>query len=81
MDDSAVEMGGLDCRPVGGDIAGSDGAVFRFSEWEGGEVEFLGTWVKVDAGFGNNENNEKSSEEDEETDGLGEFRDWLEGLA
>lgn len=57
------EMGGLEC--------GTDGnAPFRFEEWEGGEVVFLGTSVKPDAG------EKKQSEGD--ADGLAELREWLE---
>ncbi|KAJ3541357.1 hypothetical protein NMY22_g3918 [Coprinellus aureogranulatus] len=58
------EMGGLEC--------GTDGnAPFRFEEWEGGDVVFLGSSAK-----------EKKSGTDEkvgdEVDGLAELRDWLE---
>lgn len=34
------EWGGLDCN-------GAPGESFKFSEWEGGDVEFVGTWVSA----------------------------------
>ena len=37
-DDS--EWGGLDCN-------GAPGESFKFSEWEGGDIEFVGTWVNA----------------------------------
>ena len=57
--------GGLECSGSG---------EFRFSEWEGGEVTFLGSFVKV---------GEKASEGDEkaEADGLESFKEWLNDLA
>lgn len=50
-----TEVGGLECSGAGG--------AFKFSEWEGGEVEFLSTWVKVG--------------EAKEEDGLAELTNWL----
>lgn len=50
------EMGGLEC-------SGAAGGAFKFSEWEGGEVEFISTWVKV--------------KEESDSDGLDELKDWL----
>jgi len=61
------EMGGLEC-------SGPGGGAFRFSEWEGGDVGFVGTWVKVV------EANEKAGKVDEKSDtvdGLSTLRDWL----
>ncbi|KAK7020472.1 signal recognition particle receptor beta subunit-domain-containing protein [Favolaschia claudopus] len=58
-----TEMGGLEC-------SGEKGA-FRFEAWEGGEVQFLGTWVKVGRGV-----DEKSTE-----DGLSVLRQWMEDSA
>jgi signal recognition particle receptor subunit beta len=68
-------MGGLECRSG----PGGDGT-FRFTEWEAGEVAFLGTWVKVGAGgaVGQNEKGEKG--DGEVGDGLDELREWLEEL-
>ncbi|KAF8275064.1 P-loop containing nucleoside triphosphate hydrolase protein [Lactarius quietus] len=34
------EWGGLDCN-------GAPGESFKFSEWEGGDIEFVGTWVSA----------------------------------
>jgi signal recognition particle receptor subunit beta len=59
------DLGGLEC-------SGSEGA-FRFAEWEGGDVEFLGTFVKVGAGT-----------DDEKTgDGVGleAFREWMDEIS
>ncbi|KAJ6502381.1 P-loop containing nucleoside triphosphate hydrolase protein [Mycena sanguinolenta] len=57
-----TEMGGLEC-------SGEKG-VFRFDAWEGGDVLFLGTSVKVG----------QRTQEDEktETDGLSSLRQWME---
>lgn len=60
------EMGGLEC-------SGPGGGTFRFAEWEGGEVEFLGTFVKV----GIEVNDEKSGD----GDGLETFREWMNGIS
>ncbi|KAF9227499.1 hypothetical protein BS17DRAFT_773882 [Gyrodon lividus] len=57
------EMGGLDC-------SGAAGGAFRFSEWEGGEVDFAATWVKV----GDVKDVEKSTSED----GLDGLKGWLD---
>ncbi|KIJ69045.1 hypothetical protein HYDPIDRAFT_105614 [Hydnomerulius pinastri MD-312] len=59
------EMGGLDC-------SGPAGGAFKFSEWEGGDVEFAGTWVKV----GEVKDDEKSFGED----GLDSLKSWLDEL-
>jgi signal recognition particle receptor subunit beta len=53
------DMGGLECIGSG---------VFRFADWEGGEVTFIGTSVKV----GKMPDVEKTNE-----DGLSLLRDWL----
>ncbi|KAG6331945.1 hypothetical protein ID866_7142 [Astraeus odoratus] len=54
------ELGGLEC-------SGAADRAFRFSEWEGGNVDFVATWVKASEG---------KIEEDE--DGLTGFKHWLE---
>lgn len=54
-----TEMGGLEC-------GGGAGMAFKFDEWEGGDVEFVSTWVKV------GEAKDELSE-----DGLNDLRDWL----
>ncbi|KAF7363590.1 hypothetical protein MSAN_01015800 [Mycena sanguinolenta] len=56
-----TEMGGLEC-------SGEKG-VFRFDAWEGGEVLFLGTSVKVGQGV--------QEEEKTDTDGLSSLRQWM----
>ena len=53
-----TEVGGLECSGAGG--------AFKFSEWEGGDVEFLSTWVKVG-----------EAKEESGDDGLAELKDWL----
>ncbi|KAG5644037.1 hypothetical protein DXG03_009189 [Asterophora parasitica] len=57
------EMGGLDCN-------GPAGSAFRFSDWEGGEISFVGTSAKVSKAA---EDPEKEAE-----DGLAALRDWLD---
>ncbi|KAG9093333.1 hypothetical protein FRC06_011563 [Ceratobasidium sp. 370] len=61
-----VDVSGLDCS----------GGVFKFSEWEGGNVEFGEGWVKVvkDDGI----LNEKVSETGD--DGLASLREWINAL-
>lgn len=55
------DMGGLEC-------SGPGGGTFRCAEWEGGEIEFLGTFVKVGAGV---------DDEKGEGNGLSALRDWM----
>ncbi|KLO13502.1 hypothetical protein SCHPADRAFT_827917 [Schizopora paradoxa] len=68
-----TELGGLDCTGAGG--------VFKFADWEGSEVSFVGTWVASGRKLiGTNEKeNEKSDSEAEE--GLDGLRDWLDTLS
>ncbi|KAG6906096.1 hypothetical protein DXG01_015952 [Tephrocybe rancida] len=56
------EMGGLDCT-------GPAGGAFRFEDWEGGDISFVGTSVEA----------AKVSEDPEKSDddGLAALRDWL----
>ncbi|KAL4067898.1 signal recognition particle receptor beta subunit-domain-containing protein [Scleroderma yunnanense] len=61
-----TEMGGLDC-------VGPAGVAFKFSEWEGGEVDFAATWVKV------GEKDEEGKGEGE--DGLASLKNWLGELS
>ncbi|TFK55070.1 hypothetical protein OE88DRAFT_996248 [Heliocybe sulcata] len=63
--EAAGEAGGLECSGAGG--------TFRFAEWEGGEVAFIGTSVSI--GKRNEVVNEKAG-----LDGLTTLRDWIEGL-
>lgn len=62
-EDEKTEMGGLEC----GDGTG----VFKFDDWEGGEVSFVSTYVRPG----------KASSDDEKSgndDGLSDLRNWLE---
>ncbi|KAF8557282.1 hypothetical protein OG21DRAFT_1505501 [Imleria badia] len=58
-----TEMGGLEC-------SGAAGGAFKFGEWEGGDVDFVSTWVKVG-----------ETKEESGADGLDEFKDWLSQLS
>lgn len=57
-----TETGGLECT-------GLAGAGFKFKNWEGGEIEILGTSV-----FG-------KTDPEKSVDGLGHFKEWLEELS
>ena len=61
--DEGTELGGLECTGSG---------EFRFTEWEGGEVAFIGTSVTV---------GKAAAIGDEKTDGLTPLREWLADLA
>lgn len=58
------DMGGLE-------MAGPPGESFAFEKWEGGEVEFLGTFIDV----GSQLDEEKGGQ-----NGLLPLQQWLEGL-
>jgi len=60
------DMGGLEC-------GGSGGGTFLFAEWEGGEVEFLGTYVKI--------RTEVDDEKGGHVDGLEAFREWMDKIS
>ncbi|KAH7929734.1 hypothetical protein BV22DRAFT_1191774 [Leucogyrophana mollusca] len=60
------DMGGLD-------HSGPAGSPFKFADWEGGEVDFAGTWAKV----GETKEDEKQSG----TDGLEGLTEWLDQLS
>lgn len=64
-EEGSSELGGLDC---------SGGGEFKFAQWEGGEVVFLGTSLNVGKGLATDE---KSSEKD----GLEPLKGWLEEIA
>jgi signal recognition particle receptor subunit beta len=57
-----TEMGGLEC---------GDGSAFKFDDWEGGEVVFLGTSVKVGK-------RAEAVDEKADMDGLLPLRQWIE---
>jgi signal recognition particle receptor subunit beta len=56
------DMGGLEC-------SGPGGGTFRFTEWEGGDIEFIGTFVKVGSVAGD--------EKGGDVHGLGALWEWL----
>lgn len=60
--EEGAELGGLECSGSG---------EFRFAEWEGGEVAFLGTSVTV---------GKAAVIDGEKKDGLSPLRDWLAEL-
>ncbi|KAL5489835.1 hypothetical protein ACEPAI_4667 [Sanghuangporus weigelae] len=64
-----TEMGGLEC---------GSSSVFRFSEWEGGEVGFAASFV----GVGESTSSEKGGEEKsaDSVSGLDALRTWVEEL-
>lgn len=73
--DSEELSGGLECRA---------GGAFRFAEWEGGEVGFAGTWVRLGAGGGASDSSVKSEEAEDEKrteDGLDALREWLDDIS
>ncbi|KAI0320116.1 signal recognition particle receptor beta subunit-domain-containing protein [Amylostereum chailletii] len=66
--EEGTELGGLEC-------SGPSGGVFKFSEWEGGEIEFLGTCVSLW---------ERLDVDDEKTGGgkgVAGLVQWIESLA
>jgi signal recognition particle receptor subunit beta len=73
-----VGVEGLGAEGEGSDIGGlecgtSGGGTFRFAEWAGGEVEFLGTYVKI----GTEIDDEKSGL----ADGLEAFQEWMDTIS
>lgn len=81
-----AQLGGVGVEGLGeageeGDVTGLDctGGTFKFSQWEGGEVEFGEGWVKVvrEDGIVSEKNVEKEAEAE---DGLATLREWLDAL-
>lgn len=60
------DMGGLEC-------SGPGSRAFRFAEWEGGDIEFIGTFVKV----GPVADDEKGGDDH----GLDAFLEWLHEIS
>ena len=60
--EEGAEMGGLECSGSG---------EFRFADWEGGEVSFVGTSVTV---------GKAAVVDEEKKDGLSPLREWLAEL-
>ena len=58
-----TEMGGLEC-------SGGPGAGFKFKDWDGGEVEILGSSITAN----------KSEDPEKALDGLAELTQWLQDL-
>ena len=65
--EDSTELGGLDCT-------GSPGEVFKFAEWERGDIEFVGSWVKV------GERVEVKEEKESGREGIGRLLAWLDQL-
>lgn len=61
-----AEMDGLDC-------SGPADGTFKCSEWEGGDIDFAATWVKVGESIG--------EEKGEGEDGLAGLKNWLGELS
>ena len=79
-------MGGVGVEGLGeadeeGDVTGLDcaGGTFKFSQWEGGEVEFGEGWVKVVREDGI-VSEKKAEKEGDAEDGLAALREWLDAL-
>ncbi|KAI0672969.1 P-loop containing nucleoside triphosphate hydrolase protein [Trametes maxima] len=66
-EDVESEMGGLECTGSG---------EFKFAEWEGGEIAFIGTSVSVGKAA-----LAAVDEKHSENDGLSSLREWLENLS
>ena len=64
-EEGSSELCGLEC---------TSGGEFKFAQWEGGEVTFIGSSVT----FGKAEGD---SEKSSSLDGLSSFREWLEELS
>ena len=60
-----TELGGLDCT-------GPPGAAFQFADWEGGNIDFVGSWVRV------GEEGEVKEEKEGGGEGTGRLLAWLD---
>ena len=67
--EGGVGMGGLEC-------SGPSGGVFKFAEWEGGEVAFEGSWVKLWEKLHVEGEDEKAGD----GDGVRAVIDWIEAV-
>ena len=65
-EDADSQLGGLEC---------TGGGEFKFAEWEGGEIAFIGTYVSVGKQVA-----AAADEKQPEGDGLAPLREWLEDL-
>jgi signal recognition particle receptor subunit beta len=59
-----TELGGLDC-------VGRPGEAFKFADWEGGNIDFISSWVKV---------GERVELEEEKGSGIERLLAWLDQL-
>lgn len=64
-EEGSSELGGLEC---------TGGGEFKFDQWEGGEVTFIGSTVTV------GKDSEVESEKASSSVGLSSFREWLSEL-
>lgn len=64
--EDSTELGGLDCT-------GPPGETFQFADWEGGNIDFVGSWVRV---------GDVKEEEEKESggEGTGRLLAWLDQL-
>lgn len=64
--EDSTELGGLDCT-------GHPGEAFKFADWEGGNIDFIGSWVRI---------GERVELEDEKGrgDGIERLLAWLDQL-
>lgn len=62
-----TELGGLDCT-------GPPGEAFKFADWEGGNIDFLGSWVRV------GEKVEVKEDKESGEEGTGRLLTWLDQL-
>jgi len=68
---------GEDTSELGGlDSIGPPGEAFKFAEWEGGEIEFIGSWVSI----GETVELEDEKGGDSVGDGSSRLSSWLQAL-
>jgi len=63
--EDSTELGGLDCT-------GRPGEPFRFADWEGGNIDLIGSWVKI--------GERVELEEEKGKDGIERLLTWLDQL-
>lgn len=65
--EDGTELGGLDCT-------GRPGEAFKFADWEGGDIDFIGSWVRI------GERVELEEEKGKGEDGIERLLAWLDQL-